>query len=268
MRELIIIRGAGDLASGVSHRLKKGGFRVIMLEIEKPTVIRKTVSFATAVFAGEAEIEGIKAVKADTYQEAAALSRTNIIPVLIDPTGESIKALKPDGVVDCILAKKNLGTNIHMAPAVVAAGPGFTAGIDAHAVVETNRGHYLGRVIWDGSAEPNTGTPGDIGGYSKERLIKAPAQGRVRIIRDIGSMVKAGDPLCEIEGKYALAAIDGLVRGMIIDGSQVYEGMKIGDVDPRGSKIDYRTISDKARAIGGGVLEALLSIFDRRDMDA
>ena len=127
MRELIIIRGAGDLASGVGHRLKKGGFRVIMLEIEKPTVIRRTVSFATAVFAGEAEIEGIKAVKADTYQEAAALSRTNIIPVLIDPTGESIKALKPDGVVDCILAKKNLGTNIHMAPAVVAAGPGFTA---------------------------------------------------------------------------------------------------------------------------------------------
>ena len=268
MRELILIRGAGDLASGVGHRLKKSGFRVIMLEIENPTVIRRTVSFAAAVFTGETEIEGIKAVKANTYQEAAALSRTNMIPVLIDPMGESIKTLEPDGVVDCILAKKNLGTNIHMASAVVAAGPGFTAGIDAHAVVETKRGHDLGRVIWDGSAEPDTGTPGDIGGYSRERLIKSPAQGRVKIIRDIGTMVKAGDPLCEIEGKYALAAIDGLLRGMIFDGSQVYEGMKIGDIDPRGSKVDYRTISDKARAIGGGVLEALLSIFDRRGIDA
>lgn len=264
MRELIIIRGAGDLASGVAHRLKKSGFRVIMLEIEKPTVIRRTVSYATAVFTGEIIVEGIKAVKVNSLEEAAAVSQTDMIPILIDSTGESIKALKPDGVVDCILAKKNLGTDIYMAPAVVAAGPGFTAGFDAHAVIETKRGHYLGRVIWDGAAIPNTGVPGDIGGYSKERLIKAPAGGQVKIIRDIGEMVKAGEPLCEIEGKYAFAAIDGLLRGMIMDGSLVYEGMKIGDIDPRGKEADCYTISDKARAIGGGVLEALLGIFDRR----
>lgn len=262
MRELIIIRGAGDLASGVGHRLKKSGFRVIMLEIDKPTVIRRTVSFATALFTGETVVEGIKAVKTYGHKEALNLSATSVIPILIDPSGQSIKELKPDGVVDCILAKKNLGTSISMATAVVAVGPGFTAGVDAHAVIETKRGHYLGRVIWEGGAIPNTAVPGYIGGYSIERLIKAPAEGKVKVIKDIGELVKAGDPLCEIEGKYATAAIDGLLRGMIMDGSMVYEGMKIGDIDPRGESVDCHTISDKARSIGGGVLEALLGIFN------
>ena len=262
MREIVVIRGAGDIASGVGYRLKKSGFRVIMLEIEKPTVIRRTVSFATAVYKGETMVEDMKAVKVDTAEEALEKSKENLIPVLIDGEGKNIEIIKPAAVVDCILAKKNLGTNINMAPAVIGVGPGFTAGVDVHAVIETKRGHDLGRVIWKGSASPNTGIPGDIEGYSTERLIRATADGTLRIIKDIGQLVKRGDKLCEINGEFVTATIDGLIRGMIMDGSWVYKGMKIGDIDPRGDKVNCYTISDKARAVGGGVLEALLNILD------
>ncbi|NLM42969.1 MAG: EF2563 family selenium-dependent molybdenum hydroxylase system protein [Clostridiales bacterium] len=263
MREIVVIRGAGDIASGVGYRLKKSGFRVIMLEIDKPTVVRRTVSFASAIYKGETMVEDMKAIKVDTAKEALEISKENLIPVLVDKEGKSIEVIKPTAVVDCILAKKNLGTNINMAPAVIGVGPGFQAGVDVHAVVETKRGHDLGRVIWNGSAAPDTGIPGDIEGYSSERLIRATSEGRLKIIKDIGQIVKKGERLCEIDGEYVIAAIDGLLRGMIMDGSWVYKGMKIGDIDPRGNEVNCYTISDRARAVGGGVLEALLSILDR-----
>lgn len=261
MREKIIIRGAGDIASGVGHRLKRCGFKVIMLERDRPTVIRRTVSFASAVFTGKTEVEGIKGLLVKSIEEAEQMSNTNYIPLLIDPKGQSIGALKPDALVDCILAKKNLGTTLNMAPVVIGAGPGFCAGLDVHAVVETKRGHDLGKVIYSGSAAPDTKVPGSIEGFSFERLVRSPADGVVEVVRDIGHIVKIGDLICRVGEHEVKAAISGMVRGMIQNGELVYKGMKIGDIDPRGMEASCYTISDKARAVAGGVIEALLTIL-------
>lgn len=256
-RDLVVVRGGGDLATGTICRLQQSGYKVLVLEIEQPTVIRRTVSVAQAIFTKKAEIERIQAVYAASPQHALELASRGVIPVIIDPEGHTIEDVNPYVVVDAILAKKNMGTKIEWAPIVIGLGPGFTAGRDVHAVVETKRGHHLGRVYYQGEALPNTGIPGDVGGASIERVVRALAGGSFIPLREIGDWVKKGDILGYVEGIQVKAPLQGVLRGIINEGIVVTPGMKIGDVDPR-QVTDYCwSISDKARAIGGGVLEAI-----------
>ncbi|OIQ58660.1 hypothetical protein MOTE_18480 [Moorella thermoacetica] len=259
-RELVVIKGAGDLASGVAHRLHQSGFQVIMTEIPKPTVIRRAVAFAEAVYNGETTVEGVTARLVSDPESALAVTRQGEVAVLVDPRAGVIAALKPRIVVDAILAKTNLGTRIDQAPIVIALGPGFTAGKDAHAVIETQRGHYLGRVIWQGEAAANTGIPGEVMGYREERVLRAPADGVFRSCKAIGDPVRAGETVATVDGIPLRARISGVLRGILHDGLQVTAGLKAGDVDPRGERDYCFIISDKARAIGGGVLEAILHL--------
>jgi xanthine dehydrogenase accessory factor len=261
--KLIVVRGAGDLASGVINKLVKSGFQVVAVELEQPSVIRRTVAYANAMFEGTALIEGVEAVKAADIEEALAALNAGKVPVLADTSGWAISELHPKFVVDAIIAKKNLGTHIQMAPIVVGLGPGFTAGVDVHAVVETNRGHYLGRVILNGSAEPDTGKPGTVCGFSSERVVRAPVGGIIETAAEIGDDVRSGQTVATVEGVPVTVQISGVLRGLIHGGFYVTQGMKIGDVDPRGRKEYCFTISDKARAIAGGVLEALLYLQNR-----
>ena len=256
---LVVIRGGGDLATGVALRLYRARMQVVICEVAEPTSIRRTVCFSEAVRLGETTVEGITARRA-ALEEVPALLEQGIVPVLIDPEASCIRTLKPDAVVDAILAKRNLGTTMDMAPAVVAAGPGFTAGVDCHAVVETMRGHYLGRVIYSGSALPNTNIPGLIGGYAGERVLRAPADGVFQGARQIGDRVKSGDVAGYVAGQPMVCTIDGILRGLLADGVPVTKGMKSGDVDPRCEPDHCTCASDKALAVGGGVLEALLHL--------
>lgn len=255
---IALIKGAGDLASGVAHRLRKSGIPVIMTEIEEPTAIRRTVSFAQAIYDDKIEIEGIKGIHVYDAQKAMQIAENGDIPILIDPEAKSAEIIKPRVVVDAILAKYNLGTTIRDADIVIALGPGFTAGIDAHAVIETKRGHDLGRVYLEGTAIPNTGVPGEVGGKSIERLLRAPAAGVFLGIRKIGDFVKKDDIVATCGTVPLKSQIDGYLRGILYDGLEVEEGMKVGDVDPRCERYHCFTISDKARALGGAVLEAIL----------
>lgn len=256
---LVVIRGAGDIASGVALRLRRSGMAVILCEIAAPTSIRRTVCFSEAVRLGEMEIEELTACRAE-LEEVPDLLEQGVLPVLVDPGAECVEALKPDAVVDAILAKRNLGTTMDMAPAVVAVGPGFTAGEDCHAVVETMRGHLLGRVYYAGSALPNTDIPGLIGGYAGERVLRAPADGVFRGVREIGEIVEAGDVAGYVDGVPMVCTIGGVLRGLLADGVAVRKGMKSGDVDPRRQPDYCRLVSDKALAVGGGVLEAILHL--------
>ena len=255
---MILIKGAGDLATGIAYRLKKSGFDIVMTEIDKPTTVRRTVAFSQAVFDNEIVIEGIKGVKVNNINEIYKEINQGNIPIIIDEKAEIIKELRPDVVVDAIIAKKNLGTNIKDAPIVIGVGPGFEAKVDCHLVIETKRGHYLGKVIEEGSAIPNTGVPGNIGGYTKERIIRASSNGKIKPVVSIGDFVKKGDVVAYVDGVEVLAQIDGIVRGMLQEGIEVFKGMKSGDIDPRCEKDHCFTISDKARSIGGGVLEAIM----------
>ena len=255
---MILIKGAGDLATGIAYRLNKSGFDIVMTEIDKPTTVRRTVAFSQAVFDNEIVIEGIKGVKVNNINEIYKEINQGNIPIIIDEKAEIIKELRPDVVVDAIIAKKNLGTNIKDAPIVIGVGPGFEAKVDCHLVVETKRGHYLGKVIEEGSAIPNTGVPGNIGGYTKERIIRASSNGKIKPVVSIGDFVKKGDVVAYVDGVEVLAQIDGIVRGMLQEGIEVFKGMKSGDLDPRCEKDHCFTISDKARSIGGGVLEAIM----------
>ena len=255
---LVVVRGGGDLATGTVYKLARCGFDVVIFETAQPTVIRRTVSFAQAVFDGETAVEGLTAVKADSIDDCHRLFRENKVPVLIDPDGQSLEELQPEAVVDAIIAKRNICTAIDMAPIVIGLGPGFYAGRDVHAVIETNRGHHLGRVIYEGEAAPNTGVPGSIEGYSIERIVRAPSSGIITGIADIGDHVEKGQVIARIEGRPVVAPLSGVLRGMIQTGIHVDEQMKIGDVDPRNDPEYCYTISEKSRAIGGGVLEAIL----------
>lgn len=257
---LILIRGAGDLATGVAWRLHNCGFHIIMTDISRPTTVRCTVAFSRAVYEGTAEVEGVTARRARDPEDARQIAEGGEVAVLVDPAGDSIAALRPSVVIDAVLAKHNLGTKITDAPVVVALGPGFTAGVDCHAVIETKRGHDLGRVIYEGCAIANTGVPGDIGGYTSERIIRAPADGPFSPEARIGQLVRAGDVVARVEGEPVRAAISGVVRGMLPAGTPVTRGMKSGDIDPRGIAEYCYTISDKARAIAGGALEAVLHL--------
>ncbi len=257
---LVVIRGAGDLATGIALRLWRAHVQVVMTEVEQPTAIRRTVCFSQAVVHGETAVEGVCARRAEGSAQALELLESGIIPVLADPEAACVSVLKPDAVVDAILAKKNLGTHITDAPVVIGVGPGFMAGVDCHAVVETMRGHYLGRVMYTGSAQPNTGIPGLIGGFAGERVLRAPADGVFHQLLDIGAQVKMGDVAATVNGEPMVCTLDGVLRGILADGTPVFKGMKSGDIDPR-CKIEHcYCASDKALAVGGGVLEAVLNL--------
>lgn len=295
---LIICRGAGDLATGIIHRLHRAGHRVIALETDYPAAIRRQVSFCEAVYDGSAAVEGVTArlvpaladaetdtetysgindtpaahIVSEKWDSSAieAVFEAGEVPLLIDPKGESIALLKPDVVVDAIIAKKNLGTTINMAPLVIGVGPGFTAGQDVHLVIESMRGHNLARIITDGMAQPNTGVPGNIAGFTSERVIHAPAAGYIHDVRKIGDIVQKGDEIARIypdkesydnalsEYVPVNATITGIIRGLIREGYYFRKGFKIADIDPRESELtNCFTISDKARSIAGSVLEAV-----------
>ena len=255
---LVLIKGAGDLATGTAVRLRRAGLDLVMTEVERPTAVRRTVAFSQCMYDGTAAVEGLTARRASGKAEALAALARGEIPVLCDPGAEIRRELPFDGVVDAILAKRNLGTAITDAPIVLALGPGFTAGVDCHGVVETKRGHDLGRLILEGSAIPNTGVPGDIGGYTEERIIRAPADGLFEPLAAIGDRVEEGAPVARVAGLVVCARLTGVVRGMLPAGLAVKQGMKAGDIDPRCEARHCFTVSDKARAIGGGVLEGLL----------
>lgn len=259
----VLIRGAGDIASGIALRLYHTGMRVAMTEIAKPTTIRRTVAFSEAVISGRQTVEDVTAQHAENHEEALSLMEQGIIPVLVDPEGLIRKALSPDAEVDAILAKRNLGTRIDDAPVVVGVGPGFTAGADCHAVVETMRGHTLGRVFYTGSALPNTNIPGLIGGFAGERVIRAPAEGIFHGIRQIGDMAGESETVGYVGEIPVKTTIAGMLRGLLADGISVTKGMKSGDVDPRGKKEYCYLVSDKALAVAGGVLEAILCLSER-----
>ena len=265
--DLVVVRGAGDLATGTIVRLKAAGFRVVALEVAEPTSIRRTVSLSEAVYDGEARVEGVVARRVSGIDEAKAALADGVVPILIDPDCATVPALAPYALVDAIIAKRNTGTRRGMAPAVIALGPGFEAGGDVDAVVETQRGHDLARVLLSGTAAPDSGTPGEIGGRSAERVLKSPIAGTVEAVASIGDIVKAGDPVIAVngpEGRVAVrSSIDGIVRGAIRAGMIVPAGMKIADVDPRARPENCLTVSDKSRAIGGAVLEAILVLKGR-----
>jgi xanthine dehydrogenase accessory factor len=258
--QLILIRGGGDLGTGVAWRLHRCGFPVVVSELAEPLAIRRAVALSSAVAGGEVSIEGVIGRRAESIGEAPGLARTGVIPVVVSAALPRIGAMV---VVDARLAKRNLDTTVEDAPLVVGLGPGFTAGVDCHVVVETKRGHHLGRAIWAGSAEPDTGIPGEVGGKGGERVVRAPADGKVKWVRAIGEVVAEGDLLGRVGDAEVLAPCGGAVRGLIADGRSVARGLKIGDVDPRAAASACFEISDKALAVGGGVLEAVLTWMNR-----
>lgn len=264
---LIAVKGAGDLATGVIHRLTRAGFTVIASELAQPTVLRRTVAFAEAVTQGHISVEGITACHVSTLEDVQQAFERGDIPVVVDADETFIKAMRPTALVEATLSKRNSGITINDAPIVIALGPGYEAGKDAHAVIETNRGHNLGRVYFQGYAEPNTGVPGMIGGYAAERLLRAPCAGLLYGLRQIGDVVQAGETVALVkEGEASspiFAAIPGIVRGLVRDGLPVHAGMKVGDVDPRATREHCFTISDKSRAVAGGVLEAMMYFMGR-----
>lgn len=254
----IVIKGAGEMASGVAVRLYRAGFRrIVLLECAAPLAVRRTVSFCEAVYDGSQSVEGIDARRICDEDGLKHAWGAGCLAVAVDPAWTWIARLQPQVVVDAIIAKRNLGTHKGEAPLVVGIGPGFTAGQDCHAVVESQRGHNLGRVYREGSAEPNTGVPGNIGGYTLERVLRAPVAGVVRVCKDIGSVVKAGDVVLSVGESDVCTVMDGVVRGCIRPGVTVPAGTKIGDVDPRGIAEYGFTVSEKARTLGGAVLETL-----------
>ena len=255
---LVLIRGAGDLASGIALRLRHAKFDIVMTDLPRPTAIRRTVCFSQAILFGKMQVEDVAAEYAQSVEAVESILKRGNIAVLADPQASCIETLKPDVVVDAILAKRNLGTKITDAPCVIGVGPGFTAKVDCHACVETMRGHTLGRMITDGSPIPNTNIPGHIGGFAGERVLRAPKDGIFRQVLQIGDMVQAGDIAGTVDGEPMRCTIGGVLRGLLADGTEVHKGMKSGDVDPRGEKSYCDLVSDKALSIGGGVLEAIL----------
>ncbi len=261
----VVVRGGGDIASGVINRLYKMGVKVLVLEIEKPNFIRRKVCYGQAIYDKEYELEGAVSKFADSIEDIEKIWNENKIPVYIDPEMKVVDIIKPDAVIDAIIAKKNLGFKISKDYIAIALGPGFEAGKDADAVIETNRGHNLGRVIFEGKAAENTGVPGVINGFGRERVVYAPEKGILIIIKDIGSIVKKDEIIAYVDNVPVYATLSGLVRGMIRDKSFVTKGLKIGDIDPRESEYENCfTISDKARTVSGGVVEALFYLLCKK----
>lgn len=259
----VLIRGGGEMASGVAHRLFRSHLKVVLTEIPQPLCVRREVSFCEAIFQIEKEVEGVVAKHVASPQDVFLAWEEGKIPLLIDSEGAVRESMKPLVIVDAILAKKNTGTYKGDAPLVIGLGPGFWAGRDVDVVIETNRGHDLGRVITEGPAQPNTGVPGEIGGVGAQRVFRAPRDGVFHPVKRIGDMVEAGETVAWVEDEPTATEISGVLRGLLREGITVHKGLKAGDVDPRGNRENCFTISDKARAIGGGVLEAILAHFNR-----
>jgi xanthine dehydrogenase accessory factor len=263
MAKKIIVRGGGDLATGTIAKLVRSGYDVLVLDIAAPSAIRREVAFCEAIYEGSKTVEDITCYKAENLEQAKELLKKHHLAILVDEEGKCIEEFKPDVLVDAILAKKNLGTHKDMAPITIALGPGFEAGVDVDYVIETKRGHNLARVITQGVAAPNSGVPGVIAGFGKERVIHSPAAGILKNQVPLSSTVQKGQVIATVEkdgqSVPVYATIDGLLRGLIRDSYEVFEGMKIADIDPRLNEYqNCFTISDKARAIAGGVLEAIL----------
>ena len=268
MNDIIVIKGAGDLASGIALRLRHAGFKILMTEIAAPLSVRRTVCFSQAVYEGTCKVEDVAAQLVKNVDEIHAAFAKEQIAVLVDPGAEIVRSLRPRVLVDAIMAKKNTGTSIKDASLVICIGPGFYAGLDCHAVVETQRGHTLGRLIKEGSALPNTGVPGEIGGFTTERLLRSPEDGVFEGLASIGDAVKKGDTVAVVHGvpgkdgsgasAKLIAEIDGMLRGLLPSGILVKRGMKAGDIDPRCERTHCFTVSDKALAIGGAVLEGVV----------
>ena len=257
----VLIRGGGDLASAVACRLAESHFRVAMTETARPEAVRRKVAFCEAVYNQVQNIEGKTCRLVTNLPAILDCWSQGELALIIDPAANIKDALQPDVIVDAIMAKRNIGTSLHDAPLVIGLGIGFTAGKDVHAIIETNRGHNLGRVIRDGMAEPDTGHPGIIAGYGKERVFRAPRDGVFHTTKNIGDIVAAGDVVAYVEGEPITAVIPGVIRGLLRDGTLVTKGLKAGDIDPR-ANLDYcSSISDKGRAIAGGVLEAILAHY-------
>jgi xanthine dehydrogenase accessory factor len=259
----VLIRGAGEMATGVAWTLARCHFKVVLLEAPQPLAVRRLVSFCEAVYESPKTVEGVQALLVTSPREVEAAWQSGQIPLLIDPEMAMAAELKPAVLVDAIMAKKQSPPLRDKAPLVVGLGPGFTAGRDAHAVIETNRGHNLGRVLYRGEAEPDTGRPGNIGGFSVERVLRASAEGRMGNIKEIGDQVEKDETVATVAGQPIRSQITGVLRGLIRDGTSVVAGMKVGDVDPRGVREYCATISEKARAIGGGVLAAIVQSFNK-----
>jgi len=258
-KEIIIIRGGGDIASAVAHKLFVSGFNVGILELPEPLCIRRTVAFSTAVFKKETEVESVKGKLINEPESfSIAVIEHQFIPVMVDTEGECLNKIKPDIFIDATLAKKNIKTTGKEAGLVIGLGPGFTAGKNCHAVIETNRGHYLGKVITEGTAQPDTGVPGNIGGYTAERMLRAQVPGILKVEKEIGESVDQGDVIGSIGDTPVKAPISGVIRGFLNSGIRVEKGLKIADIDPRNDKDYIYTMSDKARNIAGGVLEGVL----------
>lgn len=254
--DLILVRGAGEHATGTAHRLYRAGFRVVMTELARPLVVRRTVAFATAVLEGRAEVAGVEARHVTSVPSGFDWA---FVPVIVDPECVTRRELSPRVLVDARLLKRDVDTRTSDAPLVIGLGPGFTAGVHAHVVIETNRGHDLGALITIGEAEADTGVPGSIGGYTHERCLRAPAKGLFQSDRHIGEVVEAGAVLGTVAGIPLVAPIGGMLRGLLTPGLPVSAGAKLGDIDPRARREHCFTLSDKTRAISGGVLEAILA---------
>ena len=261
MIPVTVLRGGGDLATGVAIRLKRAGLKVVITELAQPLVVRRLVAFASAVYEGDINVEGVTARLVSDAGEAFRVLQADEIPVLVDPGCEVRFAEEFDvrAIVDARMTKRPQDLEREAADLVIGLGPGFVAGENCHAVIETNRGHYLGRVIWDGAPQPNTGTPGTVAGHKSERVLRSPGDGILRIAKEIGSRVVRDDVIAEVDGQPILAPFDGILRGLLHDGLRVHAGMKVGDVDPRGNVEYARLVSEKSLAIAGGVLEALLT---------
>lgn len=263
----VVVRGAGDLATGVIQKLHNAGFAVYALEIEYPSAIRRCVSLSEAVYDKKMTVEDVTAYYTGSVQEARDVISAGCVPVLIDPEMKSLAAIQPLAVIDAVLAKRNTGLKKSMAPVTIGMGPGFSAGIDCDLVIETMRGHDLGKLIAKGAAAPNTGNPGEIGGYSIERVIRAPRAGKVRLVKQIGDLAEAGETVLFIDDTPVPAPMSGVIRGLIRDGYLVSERFKIGDVDPRlGERKNCYTISDKARALGGAALEGVILLLRQKGL--
>lgn len=263
-QELVVIRGGGDLASGVALRLHRSGLRTLITELDKPLVIRRTVSFAEAIYQGETRVEGVLAVRVDSVSEMEAFWREGIIPVLVDPDCLILNQLNStshqvSALVDARMTKGPPYLAINSAPLVIGLGPGFVTGENCHAVIETNRGHYLGRVIWEGGPLPNTGVPEGYDDRYRDRVLRAPAEGEFQARSVICDRLKKGDLVAEVGGQQIFAPFDGVLRGLLHTGLWVEKGFKVGDIDPRDDPSYCRLVSDKSLAIAGGVLEAILA---------
>ncbi len=256
--ETVLIKGAGDLATGIAWRLRRAGFNIVMTEIAKPLTVRLTVAYSNAVYENEVVIEGIAGKLVHNCDEAKTAMAEGKIAVIVDGEANIKNELRPQVLIDAIMAKKNINTKIDDAPLVIAVGPGFCAGKDCDYVIETKRGHFLGSVIEHGEAIKNTGVPGNIGGYTVERIIRANGEGIFKPLAKIGDSVRKGDVVAYVDERKVTALIDGIVRGMLHGGIRVSDKLKCGDIDPRAEKSHCFTISDKSRAVGGGALEAVM----------